>query len=288
MKMKLIVPTSIISLLFIYTDDLNGILGLNDSNDIKLVVNKRNNFILVVLLIVIASVLSTWMMARQLEFGLLLTYIIAVFHPYLSRGSRLKIQSAGRTWNDKLILTSLIYLVASAISIWLEEFQIATLCLITCIGSTLYHLHREVRYFNLDNIFATSLLVIFMYSLVSSYYLNQTYFLAGVLGLPVAAFLLVYCGMPADVTMDASGTCCTRSSRPLYDSVHTLWHLVSGTGPVLSAWYFYSLRAQGERQFDDVDGAGLWEGAAIMPAVAVLVGVCINVVGNIAGVMPLD
>ncbi len=228
----------------------------------------------------------TLMNMHCLEFSLRIVFLLSIFQPYLSKSSRLTfIQQYRRSWHDKLVWTSAVYLVAAVFAVCLEQYQISTLCCITFIGSSLYHRNREIRYFNLDNIFATSLLVVFGWSLCSSYYINEAYFLCGVLGLPVAAFLLVYCGMPADVSLDATGKCCVRSNRPLYDSVHTLWHLLSGFGPILSCWYFYTVRrcqSQSSEVIVVVDDPNL------MPAVAILIGLFINAAGNVAGVMPLD
>ncbi|CAN0519622.1 unnamed protein product, partial [Scytosiphon promiscuus] len=39
------------------------------------------------------------------------------------------------------------------------QYGIAALQLMTTIGSTLFHLTRETKCFNLDNVFATSLLL---------------------------------------------------------------------------------------------------------------------------------
>jgi hypothetical protein len=37
--------------------------------------------------------------------------------------------------------------------------------------------------------------------------------------------------------------CCIRSERPLYNSIHSLWHVASGCGPLLSVWLFSCLSA---------------------------------------------
>lgn len=39
-----------------------------------------------------------------------------------------------------------------------QQYGIAALQLMTTVGSTLFHLTRETKFFNLDNVFATSLL----------------------------------------------------------------------------------------------------------------------------------
>lgn len=45
------------------------------------------------------------------------------------------------------------------------QYGIAALQLMTTIGSTLFHLTRETKFFNLDNVFATSLLSTTVWSL---------------------------------------------------------------------------------------------------------------------------
>lgn len=253
-----------------------------------------------VLLLIVITLTLQLLCIKELDFPLALAHIILWLFPYLSRKSRLSelYQPAlsRRKWTDKLITTSYIYLIAGLCAFCLGDINVGTLCSITCIGSCLYHRNREVRFFNLDNIFATSLLAVFCYALMSAYYLCEVFFLTGVLGAPIAAFLLVYCGMPADVTIDNSGLCCTRKGRPIYDIIHTLWHIVSGLGPIVAVFYFYALRTKQFRFLLIPSSAELtttqlaWAEVdpVWMPASALCVGVIINVAGNLAGIMPLD
>ncbi len=235
--------------------------------------------------------------AREWELCILLLHFIVWFLPYLSEQSRLSGllgKPSLRSWQDKLIVTSLIYLAAAIFAIYLGENYIATLCTFTCAGSVLYHRNYEMRFFNLDNIFATSLVVVFSYTLLSAFYVCQEFFIAGVLGLPLASFLLVYCGMPADITLNEDNSCCVRKSRPMYDMVHTLWHLVSGAGPLLSVLYFHSLRS-GQHSLlgfamERSPSHPQWSAsdAFAMALSAVCAGVLVNVAGNLIGIMPLD
>lgn len=48
---------------------------------------------------------------------------------------------------------------------FLAQYGIAALQLMTTIGSTLFHLTRETKFFNLDNVFATSLLITTVWSI---------------------------------------------------------------------------------------------------------------------------
>ena len=171
-------------------------------------------------------------------------------------------------------------------------------------GSSIYHRNREAIYFNLDNIFATSLLVSYCWSLCIAYGAYEAYFIFGLVGIPVAIFLLVYCGMPADITIIKNASpgplCCTRSDRPLYNSVHALWHVASGCGPLLSVWMFSNYAADhgnmqilsGIKPETMVMGSAVcfdsWGWMPVVPTTALLLGVLLNLTGNYFGVMPMN
>jgi len=89
-----------------------------------------------------------------------------------------------------------------------------------------------LQFFNLDNLFATSLLFTTLYSLgLAAWIGDRGYFLMVVLGLPLAVFLISYCGMPARLHMcDRSGSGRRQCAGFKYDFWHALWHLVSGFG----------------------------------------------------------
>ena len=124
---------------------------------------------------------------------------------------------------------------------------------------------------------------------------------AGVVGIPVAAFLIVYCGMPADIVPSPavnSSTallflCCQRQDRPLYNTIHAVWHLVSGVGPLASVWLFHRLAlSNGDLTYvmglPPARSLDPWHTLPLVPTAALLAGVAVNVAGNLAGVMPLD
>jgi hypothetical protein len=212
-----------------------------------------------------------------------------------------------RPWSDSLVVTSLIYFVPAVYATAVAEYHMAFLCMITCVGSTIYHRHREAVYFNIDNVFATSLLVAYGWSLYLSYGVYDGYFAFGLVGIPVAIFLLIYCGMPAEISITNGSTaqsfCCTRSDRPLYNSVHALWHLASGCGPILSVWLFAAL-SQEHTAIMALDGGSermvmgsvlslewkVWFPLSlpVVPTVALLAGVALNATGNLLGVMPME
>ena len=99
-----------------------------------------------------------------------------------------------------------------------------------------------------------------------------------------AHVLLMNLGNPATISVDNTSSstpaCCIRSGRPLYDNVHTIWHLTSGLGPALSIWFFD--HAVENKLVND------YTVHFIMPTVAVTCGLFLNIIGNIFGVMPLD
>ena len=162
-----------------------------------------------------------------------LVYFMYGFREYLSKTSKYYDDDVPRrSWNHYLIWTSAIYLAGAVVAFLYDQTHFSALCFITWIGSSIYHRHKEAKFFNLDNIFATSLLVIFVWSMYVSYTFSSFYFYFGVLGIPVAGFLLVYCGMPADIISVSQGTMCcyVREDRPVYMIVHACWHIASGVG----------------------------------------------------------
>ena len=217
------------------------------------------------------------------------------FQNHLTKTSKYYTAGTTRPWSHYLITTSSVYLVASLVALIFHQFHFSFLCLVTWTGSSLYHRQCEARYFNLDNIFATSLLAIFVWSMYLSYEYSNDYFNFGMVGIPVAGFLLVYCGMPADikVVMNGSMCCYVREDRPLYNVVHACWHVASGVGPIASVLLFHHVSMatgdltliMGVPHWYCIDP---WQWLPAVPTIALLVGVCVNVCGNVAGIMPLD
>lgn len=228
---------------------------------------------------------------NNLDFTLNIAYASVIFSPYLCRESRLSAfcpRPSPRHVCDKLILSSAMYFIAFVLAMYNGIYYIGTLCFATALGSTMYHRNREIKFFNLDNIFATSLLAFYCWSLTSAYYYNEVVFLIGTLGMPVAGFLLVYCGMPAEVIFTSpSHDCCIRKSRPLYDNIHTLWHLFSGLGPIVVMWYLGTIKCYSAVDCSASDPFSQSK-ELLVALVALAVGLSINISGNLAGIMPLD
>ncbi|KAJ1431000.1 hypothetical protein B484DRAFT_395643 [Ochromonadaceae sp. CCMP2298] len=244
------------------------------------------------------GLLVYWFELREVVFPMAVLFSISLFLPYLRKSSKYRNKSIGlasRSWSDRLVVTSGAYGVSALFAAYQAQWWLACVCAVTCTGSTVYHLNREMLFFNMDNVFATSLLMVFVYTLLHAHSHHEVYFLLGLLGLPVAGFLIVFCGMPAlirppkttntdtgkytdtDKETDKLGwICCpTREGRELYDSVHTLWHLASAMGPLLSVWYIGHVYQ--EIQHD-----------LTLPCVSLLLSVAINICANLCGVMPMD
>jgi len=110
------------------------------------------------------------------------------------------------------------------LAIYYNESIFGIMLVFTSICSATYHYYNEGKYFNADNILATAVAVIYIYTLVISFmYYQENEFLciSGTLGMFLAAFLIVYCGMPA-IIHEQNG-CCIRSENPFYALVHTIW-----------------------------------------------------------------
>lgn len=238
----------------------------------------------------------------ELRFMLCLAMFISLLFPYLSKTSKHRQNFEGptiRPWSDKLIVTSSAYIFGAMFAFSYGQIDMGLVCMVTFFGSTLYHRYREMVFFNLDNTFATSLLVVFVYTIISAYFFHDLYFRLGVLGMPVAVFLIVYCGMPAEIHLRSippnDFLCCVRSGRELYDTVHNLWHLASGVGPFMAVWYLDYLKQIRVCEEDTNTNEGLCiEQAALLratfwlPYAAIIISFGLNLLGNYCGVMPLE
>jgi len=73
---------------------------------------------------------------------------------------------------------------------------------------------------------------------------------------------------------------CIRTNRPEYDKYHSLWHIASGLGPLLSIWYLEQSITMGQ--------ITSFTAYYVIPSVAVIIGIIVNIIGNIYGVFPVD
>lgn len=241
-------------------------------------------------------------------------FLSVLFAPYLKKASKhqtdpsikvLNSDSFERLSHDVLVVTSLIYGVAAVYAFLENQLHMSFLCAMTCIGSTIYHLHRESSYFNFDNIFAMSQLQIFCWSLYLSFGVRFfEYFIVGCISLPVVGFLLVYSGDPAEIEYDKENNRYHRKPRSIYDTVHLIWHIVSGCGPVLAIWLFghrvmtsslpspspdssllYSIPSPIMGSHLALDKLGAFP---IIPVLSILFSIVLNIIANYHGVVPFD
>lgn len=143
--------------------------------------------------------------------------LVSVFFPYLRKSSPYMphCMDCKRDWWDKLIYSSLIYLVAAIVAAYNRQYPLSFVCAVNCLGSSLYHRNREGQFFNLDNIFATSQFLVYGYSAYDSYHTNFYYFLLGAFGFPLPMFFLIACGDPADIVYE------DRPEGSLNDNMHS-------------------------------------------------------------------
>lgn len=228
--------------------------------------------------------------------------LISILYPFLSKESKYRCCCIGpleRTWGDKILVSNYGYLLAGILAfISVGQTQLGIVCTITFTASKLYHLNRESRFFNLDCVFASSLLVIFSYSLVHSYNRNYEYFMMGLLGCPVAAFLLIYCGQPAEIVLNGKLSHTIpykRVTLEIYDRYHTLWHLASCIGPMMTSYYFHDLscKSLGHNVIECFYNRIVPDCAdCLLPSyiyyVAVYTGLAVAIAGNNLGVMPVE
>jgi len=131
----------------------------------------------------------------------------------------------------------------------------------------------------------------------------------GVVGLPVSLFLLIHCGMPADIVINYCSEdnnrikYCTRMKLVHYELLHNLWHLASGIGPFMVVWYMDYIKIQNIINVDGNDVAstagndqvylisiGSMEQVILkyLHSTSIIISVLINVVSNYVGIMPID
>ena len=223
--------------------------------------------------------------ATSLVFYTVICSYILIFFPYLMKSTRyvLCCMEDRRCHRDKLMYTSYVYFISSVVAfLWFQDYEYAFLCLITTIGSIIYHYFREARFFNFDNIFATVHFVVYSITLTDSYTSWDEYFLAGMVSFPIALFSLVYCGTPATIS-ESSPTAVQRESRQIYDDWHMIWHLTSGVGPLLSLYYLHCHFQP--RSF--YDGQIVFDRFLVYCS-SVTISMLFNLIANILHVIPLD
>ena len=74
-----------------------------------------------------------------------------------------------RELTDQILVSNLSYFLASLFGFYFRQYEIAMLCGCTWLSSAFYHYSREAMFFNIDCTFASSLVVIFGYTIFLSY-----------------------------------------------------------------------------------------------------------------------
>jgi len=187
-----------------------------------------------------------------------------------------------RSFSDIIVHSSLLYAVGAIAAFKYGMPGLGILHIYTCIGSTLFHWTRETMFFNWDNIGAMSLLFVAAYGLYCSFGVDIYWTCSGLMGFPVAIFLLVYCGMPGKVCEEACQK--RRVPDPRYHFWHTAWHILSAAGTVLNLHFF-------NKHFPGMEAAGgqlpFFPMVPMVPAICICCGLACNLLGNVLGAMPL-
>uniref|UniRef100_A0A7S1XWR7 Uncharacterized protein n=1 Tax=Phaeomonas parva TaxID=124430 RepID=A0A7S1XWR7_9STRA len=164
------------------------------------------------------------------------------------------------------------------------QWSLGALQLGAAITSGLYHLSRETLFFNVDNVFGLSLgCTVFVAVKLAWDRGVMWYVIVNVLVLPVAGFLLVYCDFPGVVVRQ--GEKARRLAHERYDFWHAVWHAASGVVTLLNTYFLVTYVPESEC------GAGMEPWFPYPSTVAfwsVLLSIGVNLVGNLAGVMPVD
>lgn len=200
------------------------------------------------------AALSTilWFELYNMVFYHVVISSVALFFPYMQKCSKYYPYCSNgiyyRSWHHHFMTSSLVYLGGGIAAIIGRYQYITFLCFMTVLGSLLYHRHREGQFFNLDNIFASSKLVLCLYVLTHAMDNWPEFAVLGVVACPVVTSMFVVCGDPSEIMQvspsDPSAfalgpLCCVRNERNIYLIWHSIWHVLSGMGPVLAVIYFH-------------------------------------------------
>jgi hypothetical protein len=238
----------------------------------------------VIVCISVITGLSIYYNVCHVLYYLVILAPIIIFFPYLMKSSQFinccSSNSRNRGNSDILMTTSLIYFLGSLVALFhYYDFEYSFLCIVTTIGSLCYHLYREARFFNFDNIFATPHFFVYLYTLADSQDKLFLYFSFGLCTFPIAFFALAYCGLPSEIKQ-LSEDVQSRNSRDVYDTWHTVWHLSSGCGPILSSYYLHNY-------YDAENNIGSIKELPTIYLLSIILSLSINLLANFLGIVPL-
>jgi len=217
-------------------------------------------------------------------------------------------------------LSGLIYLIGGIYSVVEGETDFAIILFGAWFSSTLYHLSREGRYFNLDFLFAASLGFAFLWAMFlaapsdlvdsvipihlsslresSNCVANDTTFFVGIAGMPLAIFLFWLCGTPSEIVSVEGlirtakseknvGCIWCRRDSTIYNQIHPLWHLVSGIGPIWCCRFFASCSPSESMTMGAEDFILAGVRFPTVLAVSLLISLTMNLMLNFVGFFPL-
>lgn len=134
--------------------------------------------------------------------------------PPKARRYSLRSRHPKRHWQDGLIFSNLVYVMASLISFSCDQYVCGALQMGAAVASTMFHRSKETRFLLVDAIISGTLGVIFVF--FAHHVLSNEWY--GILAIKVAqgvlcTFTWLYCGMPGGAR---------------YEKWHRRWHYVSG------------------------------------------------------------
>ena len=133
-----------------------------------------------------------------------------------------------RKWNDKLCITSLIYLIITFECLILNQPLCLLLSFLTWISSLFYHRHKEQSqiWMFCDSFFAMSCFLITIWAIIFNiFYWRWNFFLYfSAIFSPIVIYLNIKSG---------DATCKN------YEYYHNLWHILTGIGFGMVVYYLY-------------------------------------------------
>ncbi len=203
-------------------------------------------------------------------------------------GSNLSIgMELWRPWYDMLVWTSFAYAVPGVYAFSVKQYGMSILLAGTTVGSTLFHLTRETMFFNLDNVFAMSILFICLWALMCTIRLQEWWSALHIIIFgPMSLMLNVACGLPGVICCSKHNAALTvRVSSPRYAYFHVFWHIVSGLVVTFITHFLAT-------SFPDLEAGGLQfsliPDLPIVPTFAFVSSLGVNLYGNYVGFMPLN
>lgn len=189
-----------------------------------------------------------------------------------------------RRAHDPHILSSLVcFGVPGLYSFMVGQPSLGVLQVLAMLTSSLYHYTAETLFFNADNIVALSLGATTFHAFKLALDVGDWYYATFcVVMLPVALFLLVYCDMPG-VPRDVGGQS-KRMPHPRYDFWHCVWHAAAGMVTLYNSHFYHT-------HFPERDCGGdavAWfPNPPAVPFAGLALSAGLNVIGNLAAVMPV-